>query len=94
MKLILVMLSVAVSGCALVAQHLGAAASTVQISQTADVVKLLADTTSTVTSGRTVMDHALGGIRDQDCNSFRLLQGQTMCVNRDPVLIQQHGVCM
>ena len=93
MTYIFVVLLCLLSGCALIVQHFGAAASTVQMAQTVDAVKLVADTTSTVASGKTMMDHAVSKVMQKDCNTFRLIKGEEICIDTKPIMVIQNKMC-
>jgi hypothetical protein len=69
------------NGCTILAQNLGAAASTVQIAQGADTLKIAADMVSTANSGKTITDHALSHALDKNCNIFGVLKGKELCTD-------------
>jgi PBP1b-binding outer membrane lipoprotein LpoB len=46
------------NGCTILAQNLGATATTVQLAQGTDTLKMAADMVSTANSGKTITDHA------------------------------------
>jgi small neutral amino acid transporter SnatA (MarC family) len=80
------------NGCTILAHNLGAAASTVQIAQGADTLKIAADMVSTANSGKTITDHALSQAMDKDCNIFGVLKGKELCIdikNPTPNLVDQ-----
>jgi hypothetical protein len=87
---VLVLISVALlSGCTFVAQYLGASGSTLQLAQTLDMAKITADAVTTLETGKPVLDHVTSKILDKDCNSLRLLQAKTICVdNKQSEIIQ------
>ena len=70
-------------GCTLAAGYLGATGTTLQVAQAVDVTKLAVDTVSTIETGKPMMDHITGRILEKDCNSFRLLRGEPICIEPD-----------
>ena len=80
------------NGCTILAQNLGATATTVQIAQGADTLKMAADMVSTANSGKTITDHALSHALDKECNIFGVLKGKDLCIdakNPTPSLVDQ-----
>jgi hypothetical protein len=79
-KTILIVLCFQLTGCAVVASVGGGSAATIQAAQTIDAAKLSADALSGATTGKTITDHAISFVADQDCTLFNLLDGKPMCV--------------
>jgi hypothetical protein len=77
------LLALLLQGCTVAAGYLGATGTTLQVAQAVDVTKLAVDAVSTIETGKPIMDHVTSRVLDQDCNSFRLLRGEPMCVQPD-----------
>ena len=76
-------------GCTVAAGYLGATGTTLQVAQAVDVTKLAVDTVSTIETGKPIMDHVTSRVLDQDCNSFRLLRGEPMCVQPERLQLRR-----
>jgi hypothetical protein len=79
-KTILLLLCFNLTACAVVAAVGGGSAATIQVAQTFDAAKLGADAVSGATTGKTITDHAISFVADQDCTLFNLLDSKPMCV--------------
>jgi hypothetical protein len=67
------------AGCAVIATSAGGSAAVVQAAQVLDIAKLSADLVSGATTGKTLTDHAISYVRDQDCSTLNLLAASAMC---------------
>ena len=67
------------TGCAVIAVSAGGSAAVVQAAQVLDAAKLGADIVSGATTGKTLTDHAISYITDQDCSMFNLAEGESIC---------------
>jgi len=79
-KFILFALCCSLTGCAIVASVGGGSAATVQAAQTIDAAKLGADAVSGATTGKTITDHAISFVANQDCTLFNIFDSKPMCV--------------
>jgi hypothetical protein len=79
-KAILLLCCFQLTGCAVVASMGGGSAATIQAAQTIDAAKLSADALSGAATGKTITDHAISYVADQDCTLFNLLDSKPMCV--------------
>lgn len=74
--LVFVSLAAALSGCTVLASVAGGSAATVQAAQTIDAAKLGADAVSGVTTGKTLTDHAISYVMNQDCTLFNVFSSK------------------
>lgn len=78
-KLIIVLFCSNLMGCAVVASIGGGSAATIQAAQTIDAAKLGADAVSGAATGKTITDHAISYVADQDCTLFNIFESKPVC---------------
>ena len=67
------------SGCAAIATVGGGGISTIQTAQTIDMVSTGASAASTVTTGKSLTDHAISYIVGKDCRMLNVLNKKKFC---------------
>lgn len=67
------------SGCAAIATVGGGGVATIQTAQTIDMVSTGASAASTVTTGKSLTDHAISYIVGKDCRMFNVLNKKKFC---------------
>jgi hypothetical protein len=82
-----VCISLALQGCTVLATVVGGSASTVQVAQTVDAAKLGADAVSGAATGKTITDHAISYVFNQDCTLFNVFStSKPVCRDYDEPL--------
>lgn len=67
------------SGCAAIATVGGGGVATIQTAQTIDMVSTGASAASTVTTGKSITDHAISYIVGKDCRMLNVLNKKKFC---------------
>ena len=81
--------SLLLGGCTLAAQYIGATGATLQLAQTIDITKTAIDAVSTIETGKPILDHVSSDVLDKDCNTFRLFKGESICIEKDRLLLKK-----
>src|SRR5262245_33305438 len=75
------------TGCAPILQMMGSGGSIVQVAVHVDRLKLLGDGLSYASSNKTLTDHWLSRMTDQDCRVWNIATGTRVCVTKPPEVV-------
>jgi hypothetical protein len=92
--LLISLLVTLLQGCTVAAGYLGATGTTLQVAQAVDVTKLAVDTVSTIETGKPVLDHVTSRMLDRDCNTFRLLRGEPICIEPERLQLRLSDIIL
>ena len=77
--ILLLLLSISLQGCVLLASSAGGSAGTIQVAQTIDMVKTAGDVGSAAVTNKTLTDHALSALYGKDCRVFNIFDKKKIC---------------
>ena len=92
--LLISLLVTLLQGCTVAAGYLGATGTTLQVAQAVDVTKLAVDTVSTIETGKPVLDHVTSKMLDKDCNTFRILRGEPICIEPERLQLRLSDIIL